>query len=164
MTKSTVYLCGPIRGREDYKWRLQFIRRYEGAFRCLVPSDIGVEDFMKLRQFKPSAYMTYRTDLHLIDLSDIIVANLLPLDEGYPGRGSLIEIGYGIALKKLMLVVGSEELRKHPFLHFGPDGMFGSLEELYGYIDQYVQVLSGDPPQIRELIKNLEIPPQKKED
>lgn len=148
----SIYLCGPIRGKQDYEWRLEFARKYEGRFRCLIPSDIGVSDTTKLVQFKPSAYMTYRTDLHLIDLSDVVLANLLPLDTGYRGTGSLIEIGYAIAKKKLILMIVSEGIRKHPFLSFGADGVFGSMEELNGYVEEYLSVLSGSPKNLEALL------------
>lgn len=153
--RPSVYLCGPIRGKQDYEWRLSFAKKYEKRFRCLIPSDIGVSDISKLIQFKPSAYMTYRTDLHLIDISDIVVANLTALDTGYRGTGSLIEIGYAIAKKKLILMVASEEIRKHPFLSFGADGVFGSMEELDGYIEEYLAVLSGSPKSMEAMLNKI---------
>jgi nucleoside 2-deoxyribosyltransferase len=156
MNKPSVYLCGPIRSMEDYDWRLDFVEKYGNDFRCLIPADIGVSDASKLIQFKPSSYMTYRTDLHLIDLSDIVIANLLPLDTGYRGAGSLIEIGYAIAKKKLILMVASETIRKHPFISFGADGVFGSFEELHGYLSPYLSVLSGDANQLKTLLYKKE--------
>jgi nucleoside 2-deoxyribosyltransferase len=154
--KPSVYLCGPIRGIEDYDWRLTFVEKYGEDFRCLIPADIGVSDTSNLIKFKPSSYMTYRTDLHLIDMSDIIIANLLPLDTGYRGAGSLIEIGYAIAKKKLILMVASEQTRKHPFISFGADGVFGSFEELHGYLSPYLSVLSGDANQLKTLLYKKE--------
>jgi len=141
-----VYLAGAIRtdlGDEDFKWRRRFMKAYEGQLLCLVPSDCGVTEANKLRRFTGSAYMTYRTDLNLVEQADLVVANLLPMNSGYPSTGTIFELGYARAHSKLILVVADVRVRQHPFIAFGADGVFGDFGELEGYLDQYLEVTAG---------------------
>lgn len=148
-----VYLAGPIRTEADYRWRKEFVAEYEGELQFRIPSDILSKDVKKanqkdgnLRKFGPAAYMTYRTDLDLIERSDMIVANLLPMAEGYPAIGTLFEIGYARAKGKLIFIVADEVRKAHPFLAFGADGLYPSLEELGVFLHQYLGILRGQCP------------------
>jgi len=138
-----VYVAGPIRGPEDYVWRKEFVTRYSKRLDCLIPSDIITRDFEKLRQFRPAAYMTYRTDLDLIDRCDMVVMNLLPHEEGYPARGTLFELGYARAKNKLIVAVAGTDTAKHPFIAFGADGVYASFPAMYEFLDKYLDVLNG---------------------
>jgi nucleoside 2-deoxyribosyltransferase len=142
----SVYLCGPIRGEHDYVWRKQFVNEYGSQMQFRIPSDIVTMDTTKLHKFGPASYMTYRTDLDLIDRSDIVVANLLPMADGYPAIGSLFEIGYARAKGKLIFIVADEKRKEHPFLAFGADGLYPSFEGLAKFLHQYLDVLRGGCP------------------
>lgn len=135
------YLAGAIRGPEDYFWR-QAIRTLYPGLQCLIPSDIGV-DASKLRNRGGSAYMTFRTDLDLIDKADMVLVNLLALDDGYPCLGTLFELGYAHARGKHILIVCSEATRTHPFIAFGGAGVFTSFDEMGGYLKKYLKVTDG---------------------
>ena len=141
--KPKVYLAGPIRGQEDYVWRKAFTQRYAERMDFLIPSDIIARDFNKLRKFGSAAYMTYRTDLDLIERCDLVVMNLLAHEEGYPARGSLFELGYARAKNKLIITVAGVETTKHPFIAFGADGVYPSIEEMEVFLDKYLDVLNG---------------------
>jgi nucleoside 2-deoxyribosyltransferase len=148
-----VYLAGPIRDECDYIWRKEFVEEYAGKFLFRIPSDIITSDITKanlekgkLRKFGPAAYMTYRTDLDLIDRSDVIVANLLPMASGYPAIGSLFEIGYARAKGKLIFIVADDKRKAHPFLAFGADGLYPSFEELGKFLHKYLDILNGGCP------------------
>lgn len=145
------YLAGAIRGREDYRWRQIVTEKYMGYVKMLSPSDIGV-NADKLRQFDGSAYMTYRTDLHLIDSSDGVIVNLSSMDEGYPSIGTLIEIGYAIKAGKHILIHCSEKLRQHPFIAFGGAGVFTIWNDLFRYLDGLLEVHSGSSPVFHDLV------------
>jgi|SRR5208282_4005121 len=145
-TKPTVYLAGPIRGEQDYVWRKQFVNEYENEMQFRIPSDIITMDMNKLRNFGPAAYMTYRTDLDLIDRSEIVVANLLPMADGYPAIGTLFEIGYARAKGKLIFIVADAKRKEHPFLAFGADGLYPGFEELGEFLHQYLGILNGGCP------------------
>jgi len=142
----TVYLAGAIRGPEDYVWRKQFVEEYKDELLFRIPSDLATLDVSKLRKFGPAAYMTYRTDLDLIDRSDIVVANLLPMADGYPSIGTLFEIGYSRAKGKLIFIVADAKRKEHPFLAFGADGLYPNFEELGEFLHQYLGVLRGGCP------------------
>lgn len=141
--KPKVYLAGPIRGGEDYIWRKEFTQRYFDKMDFLIPSDIITRDFNKLRQFKPAAYMTYRTDLDLIDRCDMVVMNLLPHEDGYAARGTLFELGYARAKNKLIIIVAGPKTTEHPFIAFGGDGVYPDFESMYSFLDKYLEVLNG---------------------
>ena len=144
--KMTAYLAGAIRGPEDYIWRKQFVEEYQDELLFRIPSDLVTSDMSKLRKFGSAAYMTYRTDLDLIDRSDIIIANLLPMAEGYPSEGTMFEIGYSRAKGKLIFAVADAKRKEHPFIAFGIDGVYSSFEELSGFLHQYLGVLEGKCP------------------
>ena len=157
-SKPAVYLAGPIRNEDDYIWRKQFVEEYAGKLQFRIPSDILTHDITsantangKLRSFAPAAYMTYRTDLDLIDRSDIVVANLLPMADGYPAIGTLVEIGYSRAKGKLIFIVADEIRKQHPFLAFGADGLYPSFEALGKYLHQYLDILNGGCPVFSKL-------------
>jgi nucleoside 2-deoxyribosyltransferase len=145
------YLCGPIRDDRDYLWRKEFVEEYEGRMQFRIPSDIITDDLSKLSRFSPASYMTYRTDLDLIDRSDILVANLLPMADGYPAIGSLFEIGYARAKGKLIFIVADSKRKEHPFLAFGADGLYSSFEELGKFLHEYLSILEGNCPVFKEI-------------
>jgi nucleoside 2-deoxyribosyltransferase len=151
MDKPTIYLAGPIRGVEDYVWRKAFVEEYKNELTFRIPSDVVTMDMSKLRKFGPSAYMTYRTDLDLIDRSDIIVANLLPMVEGYPAIGTLFEIGYARAKNKLIFILAFDKQKEHPFLAFGADGLYPSMEALGEFLHKYLNILQGNCPVFEKL-------------
>ncbi len=142
-TKPYIYLAGPIRGEQDYVWRKEFVERFGVRINPLIPSDIITRDFNKLRQFRPAAYMTYRTDLALIDKSDIVFMNLLAHEEGYPARGSLVELGYAIAKQKLIIIIAGPKASEHPFIAFGGDGVYRDVDSACTFLDDYLKVLDG---------------------
>jgi nucleoside 2-deoxyribosyltransferase len=146
MDKPTVYLAGPIRGVEDYIWRKSFSTEYQKELICRIPSDIVTMDLARLRSFGPAAYMTYKTDLDLIDRSELVVANLLPMSEGYPAIGTLFELGYARAKNKLIFIVADQKRKEHPFLAFGADGLYPSFTELGVFLHKYLGVLEGNCP------------------
>jgi len=144
--KLKLYLAGAIRtdrGDEDYKWRRAFAAQLGDRAICMVPSDAGVADGNKLRRFTGSAYMTYRTDLQLIQQSDIVVANLLPLNDGYPSIGTMFELGFARAHEKHILAVAGANFAAHPFVAFGCDGVFSDVSQLHEYLEQYLEVVAG---------------------
>src|SRR5208337_2997607 len=94
------------------------------------PTDVSEVVVSALRKFKPAAYMTYRTDLDLIDHSHIVVANLLPMASGYQSIGTIFELGYARAKGKLIFAVADSKRKEHPFIAFGADGVYPSFEEL----------------------------------
>jgi nucleoside 2-deoxyribosyltransferase len=151
LIKPKVYLAGPIRGAEDYVWRKDFVTKHAGQMDFLIPSDVITRDMEKLRQFRPAAYMTYRTDLDLIDRCDMVVMNLLAHEEGYPARGTLFELGYARAKNKLIIAVVGEKTGEHPFIAFGADGVYKSFEHMEKFLDNYLQVLNGGCPWFEEL-------------
>ena len=152
--KPSVYLAGPIRGVEDYQWRKEFTERYGDLFHYLIPSDVVTTDWKKLREFRPAAYMTYRTDLDMIDRCDTVIMNLLAhTKDNYPAVGTLFELGYARAKGKLILMVAEDKLRSHPFIAFGADGVYGSFDEMDGFLRKYMQVLNGGCPIFDELKK-----------
>jgi nucleoside 2-deoxyribosyltransferase len=143
LSKPYIYLAGPIRDETDYVWRKEFVERFSLRINPLIPSDIITRDMNKLRQFRPAAYMTYRTDLALIDKSDIVFMNLLAHEDGYPARGTLVELGYSIAKQKLIIIVGGEKTREHPFIAFGGDGVYKDLDSACTFLEEYLKVLEG---------------------
>jgi nucleoside 2-deoxyribosyltransferase len=151
LSKPTVYLAGPIRGVEDYLWRKDFVEEYKYELTFRIPSDVITMDMSKLRKFGPAAYMTYRTDLDLIDRSDIIVANLLPMAEGYPAIGTLFEVGYARAKNKLIFILAFDKQKEHPFLAFGADGLYPSMEALGEFLHKYLSILQGNCPVFKKL-------------
>jgi nucleoside 2-deoxyribosyltransferase len=151
--KPYVYLAGPIRGVEDYVWRKQFVDRFNDSFNYLIPSDIVLKDGItnptaidKLRNFKPLGYMTYRTDLDMIQRSDMVVMNLLPMETGYPAMGTLFELGYARALNKFIVIIAPQKQREHPFIAFGGDGVYRDFETAYEFLERYTNVLEGNCP------------------
>jgi nucleoside 2-deoxyribosyltransferase len=147
VNKPTAYLAGPIRGIEDYAWRKSFSEEYKDELVCLIPFDISLLATGKQPGFRPGGYMAYRTDLDLVDRSDILVANLLPMADGYPATGTLFEIGYARAKGKLIFIVADAKRKEHPFLAFGADGLYPSFEELgEKFLHQYLGILRGGCP------------------
>jgi len=159
MSKPSLYLAGPIRGVEDYKWRYDFTHRFGSSFNYLIPSDIvladGIKDpknIEKLRNFKPLGYMTYRTDLDMIQRADMVFMNLLPMEEGYPAMGTLFELGYARALNKFIVIVAPEKQRQHPFISFGGDGVYRDFDSAYSFLERYIGVLEGKCPVFEEIV------------
>jgi nucleoside 2-deoxyribosyltransferase len=153
-TLPAVYLAGPIRTAEDYVWRKRFTEEYAGRFLFRIPSDIvtaGMKVNDGLTVFGPKAYMTYRTDLDLIDRSDILVANLLPMADGYPAIGTLFELGYARAKGKLIFIVADDKRKEHPFLAFGADGVYPSFRALRVFLGKYLDILDGQCPVFEQL-------------
>ncbi len=146
MDKPTCYLAGPIRGIEDYVWRKSFSQEYQDELICLTPSDIVTMDLQRLRSFGPAAYMTYKTDLDLINRSELVIVNLLPMSTGYPAIGTLFELGYARAKNKLIFIVADAKRKEHPFLAFGADGLYESFEKLGTFLHQYLEALQGKCP------------------
>lgn len=146
------YLAGAIRGSQDYQWRKIVADKYQDRLTTFSPSDIGIADAEKLRKFGGSAYMTYRTDLNLIDQADGLIVNLLAMDEGYPSIGTLFEVGYARAKGKLILIHASARIQAHPFIAFGGDGVFLLWNDLFQYLDQYLEVQDGGSPVFRDLV------------
>lgn len=151
--RPAVYLAGPIRNEQDYVWRKRFVEEYKDELQFRIPSDIITTDITganlekgKLRTFGPAAYMTYRTDLDLIDRSDFVIVNLLPMADGYPAIGSLFETGYARAKGKLIFIVADDVRKAHPFLAFGADGLYPNFEELGTFLHQYLGILRGNCP------------------
>jgi nucleoside 2-deoxyribosyltransferase len=144
--KMSCYLAGAIRGPEDYIWRKQFVEEYKDELLFRIPSDLVTRDISKLRKFGSAAYMTYRTDLDLIDRSDIVVANLLPMASGYPSMGTMFEIGYSRAKGKLIFIIADAKRKEHPFVAFGGDGVYSGFEELGVFFHKYLGVLRGGCP------------------
>ena len=142
-SKPYIYLAGPIRGEQDYVWRKEFVERFSYRINPLIPSDIITRDLDKLLQFRPAAYMTYKTDLALIDKSDIVFMNLLAHEEGYAARGTLVELGYAIAKQKLIVIVAGPETSKHPFIAFGGDGVYKDISTACQFLDEYIKVIDG---------------------
>lgn len=145
------YLAGAIRGKEDYRWRHIVTEKYFGRAKMLSPSDIGVNPD-KLRNFGGSAYMTFKTDLHLIDSADGVIVNLTSMDEGYPSIGTLIEVGYALRAGKHILIHCSEKLRQHPFIAFGGAGVFTLWNGLFRYLDELLEVHEGTSPVFHDLV------------
>lgn len=146
-----IYLAGAIRDKYDYIWREAFTRHYKGQVTCLSPSDIGIADVNKLRTFSGSSYLTYRSDLALIDQVDALVVNLLPMEGGYASTGTVFEIGYARARNKLVLILAGPKLRQHPFIAFGGDGVFPTWQRLCEYLEQYLVVQGGHSPVFDDL-------------
>jgi nucleoside 2-deoxyribosyltransferase len=144
--KPKVYLGGPIRGAQDYIWRGEFAEKHKLVMDFLIPGDIITKDLDKINQFKPAAYMTYRTDLDLIERCDIVFTNLLEHENGYPARGSIFELGYARAKNKLIVVVAGPQTQAHPFIAFGADGVYPSIEEAEVFFLNYLSVLNGACP------------------
>ncbi len=153
--KPTVYLAGPIRGIEDYIWRRQIVKEYQDELVFHIPSDIVTMDISKLRKFGPASYMTYRTDLDLIDRSEMVIANLLPMADGYPAIGTLFELGYARAKGKLIFLVADGKRKEHPFLAFGVDGLYPNFEELGVFLHQYLNILKGNCPIFDKLPREI---------
>jgi nucleoside 2-deoxyribosyltransferase len=144
--KPAIYLAGPIRGIQDYEWRKQFVEEYKKELTFRVPFDSALIQTKSQPGFKPGGYMAYRMDLDLVDRSDMVVANLLPMADGYPAIGTLFEIGYARAKGKLIFIVADEQRKQHPFLAFGADGLYPSFEELGKFLHQYLGTLNGSCP------------------
>jgi nucleoside 2-deoxyribosyltransferase len=141
----SVYLAGAIRTEQDYVWRKDFVREFKNKFLFRIPSDIITMGVNKgMGQFNPTAYMTYRTDIDLIDRSEIVVANLLPMADGYPSIGTLFEVGYARAKGKLLFIVADAKRKEHPFLAFGADGFYANFGELYDFLHRYLDTLNGE--------------------
>jgi nucleoside 2-deoxyribosyltransferase len=153
-SKPTCYLAGPIRGVEDYIWRKNFTQEYADDLLFRIPSDVITMDLTKLRSFGPAAYMTYRTDLDLIDRSEIIVANLLPMADNYPAIGTLFELGYARAKNKLVFLICDKKRKEHPFLAFGTDGLYHDFEEFGKFFHDYLNILKGNCPVFEKLPLN----------
>lgn len=149
--KPKVYLAGPIRGTEDYVWRKKFVEEYEDELSFLIPFDNAVVQTNLQPGFKPGGYMAYRMDLDLIDRSDMLVANLLPMADGYPAIGTLFEIGYARAKGKLIFIVADSIRKQHPFLAFGADALYPNFEELSKFLHQYLATLNGACPVFSKL-------------
>lgn len=147
-----IYLAGAIRGPEDYRWRQIVTERYAGKATMLSPSDIGV-DVNELRNFGGSAYMTFRTDLHLIDTADCLIVNLSALDDGYPCIGTIMEVGYALKAGKHILTYCSEKSRTHPFIAFSGAGVFTLWNDLFRYLDGLLVVHSGSSPIFNDLME-----------
>ena len=129
MNRGTVYLVGPIRGlsyEEATGWRNQAKKELEDCgFTVLNPmsgkenlkgtEDIGVN--LKTGDEAKNQYI-YFSDIHRVNESNIILANMLP--KSYrPPIGSMFEIGYAVAKDKTVILVTDDlYLQKHPFIEY----------------------------------------------
>lgn len=149
------YLAGAIRSEEDYKWRAELSALHGERLTALIPPDILTdekndlktgEEWFKTQRFRPGSYMTYKTDLKLIDEADLFIGNFLALAEGYPCIGSLVEMGYARGLGKHILIVAPPEYKRHPFISYTAAGAFDTIEELNSYLTHYLDTMEGKCP------------------
>lgn len=164
-TKLKCYLAGAIRTIDDYKWRYEVTETFGANLICFTPPDILSEkpndhtlltgaDWFKQQAFRPKNFMTQRTDLFLIDQSDLIIANLSALAEGYPCIGTLVEMGYARGKNKFILAVAPPDIKRHPFIAFTADGAFNSMPELMEYLGHIINTTSGQSEIYTRILKN----------
>jgi nucleoside 2-deoxyribosyltransferase len=158
----TIYLAGAIRDThpEDWEWREDFISRYAGeGIRILNP--LGAKTFnpltkeWKMSGIKAAAKEITKQDLWCVKRSDIVIANLLALAEGYPNIGTLMEFGAAIDQQKLIYTIipggysghaNPGNFKLHPVIDQFSAAVFNDLEAFYSFFDSHISMLTGEQP------------------
>lgn len=159
--KPIIYLAGAIRdGRdEDIFWRERVINELEEQAIFLNP--LGGKRYNPVTKnwtmsgFQAGAKVIVAHDLFCVKRSDIVLANLTALSEGYPNIGTLMEFGAAVGQGKLIYSIiepgyeGHENpvlYKLHPFLSENSAMVFKSVEEGVAFLKRHLGVLSGAKP------------------
>lgn len=147
-----VYLVGPIGGKtygEAIGWRTIVSKalRYKGFEPiCPMTGKQVLNDGNKIGTGLNNATAVkngtiLHTDLYRVRESDIILVNFLDIKVGEtttPPIGSLIEIGYASALRKLIVVVATDPyVQQHPFI--------AGLSVVVSTMEEAIQVIENAP-------------------
>jgi nucleoside 2-deoxyribosyltransferase len=166
--KPTIYLAGAIRdGRmEDINWRERVIDELGGQANFLNPLGGKVYDPVTknwtMSGFQAGAKVIVKHDLYCVSHSDIVIANLTSLSEGYPTIGTLMEFGAAVGQGKLIYSIiepgykGHENTalyKLHPFLSENSAMVFTSVEEAIRFLSRHLGVLSGTRPNFDGVLK-----------
>jgi hypothetical protein len=145
--KPTIYLAGAIRdGRvEDIEWRARVIDALSGRAKCLNPVAGKVWDGKgwTVSGIPSTGPVIYRHDLWCIRQADIVLGNLTALREGYPCIGTLVEIGYAVALGKLIYLIHSAGPLVHPFLSESAAVVFQTEASAIAFLRRHLESLFG---------------------
>ena len=151
----TIYLAGAIRDnhQEDIDWRDQMIQAlvpYVNVNILQIISPLGGKRFDKktgawtLSGVPSHDYHIVSQDFWSVDKCDIIVANFLPLADGYPSIGTLTEWGRSTATSKLRYVIWPTGMQghqngkmypgPHPFITQNMTEMFPSVADCIKFL------------------------------
>jgi len=157
-----IYLAGAIRDEhpEDILWRETFIDNLpRNAVEIFNPLASKKHDLVTgewtICGLSTTGPLIVRSDFWMVDNSDMIVFNLLPLGEGYASLGTLIEFGRATSRVRPIFTIlpefykGHENVKAfglHPFLKENSSHVFNSTEACLDFLKQYVLALSGKQP------------------
>lgn len=170
MNPVTIYLAGAIRDNhlgEDAGWRQQVIEGLSGVPGVALINPLGAKMFYEREQkwqvagIPALSGVIVPQDAWAVDHSDIVLANLESLAEGYPSIGTLMEIGRAWGAGKLIYAIippsyrghGNEGMfRLHPFLERIVAGQFVGVQQAVRYLQNYLPVLTGSNPSFRGVV------------
>lgn len=138
-----VYLAGPISGlsfEEGSGWREYCEANLKNTFNPLLPSDKDhLTDGNKFSNGKDLdnliSDMFFSRDLYWTEKCDIIIANFT-IRPPVLGSGTIYELGYAHALRKLIILVGPDE-NIPLFATKGANVHFQTIEEAVEYIKTF---------------------------
>lgn len=161
----TVYLAGAIRDghNEDIEWREYVLAKLVGRATFLNPLASKHWDpatgHWTMSGVESTSRAIYKHDLYCVRQSDIILANLTSLSDGYPTIGTLTEVGYASAFpdKLIYTILGDDytghgnhrQYQLHPFLEQVAAYQFSTTHDAVNFLGQHLLSLSGTEPHYR---------------
>ena len=166
----SMYLCGAIRDSapDDVAWREELIDALEpyidmGVLGILNPlgGKQRVNGVWQIQGQLSDGRHIVSQDYWCVDRSDIIVANLSALAQGYPNIGSLMELGRSTNHSQLRYIIipksykghdNGDMYRLHPFIARSATTIFESTDECITFLQQHVPVLAGINPKFNGVV------------
>lgn len=118
----TIYLAGAIRDKTPYdlEWRDYATRQLVAGGAAVLNPLSGQYETTQDGWFFNGVPAASRTmvarDLYQLRKADCVLANLLPMADGYRSIGTLLELGVALERRQLVVLVGPPEVTGHPFL------------------------------------------------
>jgi len=157
----TIYLAGAIRDDhpEDIEWRESFISSLDKMACILNP--LGNKSYhsptkqWRVADITTTSQHIVMQDLWCVDRADIVIANLLPMVEGYASIGTMMELGRASSQKAIIYAVLDDQydsspnpgvFKVHPFLEQIIAQSFPTLDEMLRFLVRHIPMLSGESP------------------
>ncbi len=160
MNKPTIYLAGAIRDShpEDIAWRERAIVMFQNYANILNPLGGKSKDAdgrWTMSGIPSNAKTIVKQDFWCVDRADILVANLMPLQDGYPSIGTLTEYGRATGTGALIFVAVHDKYtghdntsmyKLHPFIEENATVVFTEIDLMLRFVAVHLRMLSGFDP------------------
>lgn len=158
----TLYLAGGIRDShpEDVAWREELIYRCHGLAVFLNPlagkERNPITNKWAINGVIPTGKFIVKHDFRMVDIADVFVFNFLPLADGYPSLGTLIEFGrattrsncvvYSIVATNYTGHESAKMYKLHPFIEENSAVIFNNVSDCINFLTGQLRVISGERP------------------